>query len=192
LFAKHLKKHGITNKNLLDSKTYRTANNALSWKLLERELKTNLNAFWNALLTEYVENHKIEPEIIEWSRVTVVRANIREYCENERIYHEIFNPNLEEPKPETVETPLSAAAEPAVVTPIQWIANNVDFAELVTALLKKGYIKADSPTEALRIAAAHFSGVGQNAKSLLQGISNRMGKAGKFDNLPEPAKPKNK
>ena len=68
--------------------------------------------------------------------------------------------------------------------PITWTSTNADFADLIIALQDAGYIKADNPTAALRIAAPHFSGVNQDVKNLLQGYENRRTKGYKFKDIP--------
>ncbi len=56
---------------------------------------------------------------------------------------------------------------------IRWIAPDNAFADLIVELRKKGYIAATSDTEALNIAAPHFTDVNRDGDTLLQGVNNR-------------------
>jgi len=87
------------------------------------------------------------------------------------------------------ETSAVDADQPQIIAPIQqdkprendqpqpdlirWIAPDNAFADLIVELRKKGYIAATSDTEALNIAAPHFTDVNRDGDTLLQGVNNK-------------------
>ncbi|MGD0099040.1 MAG: hypothetical protein ABSC60_01690 [Acidobacteriota bacterium] len=76
------------------------------------------------------------------------------------------------------------------VPPIVWLATARDFASMIIEMWEKEYIKAESKTDALKIASLHFEGVSHDPHSLYQSYKAQMddGKGGKFADLP-PATP---
>jgi hypothetical protein len=131
----------------------------------------------------------------------VVKAEgISAWLKDNKIHDKYYNPASEKPDVPAADDSEDPQTEKAIearntgLSLISWTANDADFAELIYALLEKGYIEAGSPTDALRIASAHFSGVNPNPRTLIQGRRNRSnaGKAGKFDGLPKAEKPKKK
>jgi hypothetical protein len=58
-------------------------------------------------------------------------------------------------------------------SPIRWIAPDNAFADLIVELVEKGYIAAATKTEALNIAAPHFTDVNRDGDILLQGLNNK-------------------
>jgi hypothetical protein len=56
---------------------------------------------------------------------------------------------------------------------IRWIAPDNAFADLIVELVEKGYIAAATKTEALNIAAPHFTDVNRDGDILLQGLNNK-------------------
>ena len=88
------------------------------------------------------------------------------------IHDEYFNRKILD-APKAIDAPEKSQIEdaaPPSLPLITWKATDVDFAELVKALYDKGYIEASSLTDALNIAAPHFSRVSPKAKNLTQGI----------------------
>lgn len=81
------------------------------------------------------------------------------------------------------------------VPPIVWLATDRDFSALIIEMWEKGYIKAESKTDALKTACLHFEGVSHDARSLCQNYKAQMddGKGDKFKDLPKatPKKTKN-
>ena len=73
---------------------------------------------------------------------------------------------------------------------IRWISVDNAFADLIVELRKKGYIAADNDTEALEMAAPHFTDVNRNARVLIQGLGGKNRSGGRnFESIP-PSKDK--
>jgi hypothetical protein len=79
---------------------------------------------------------------------------------------------------------------------IPWGGNSADFACIIALLFDRKYIKARDLTEALRIAANHFSGVENNIPSLMQMKRDRELNSHDWDleknNTPDATPPKKK
>jgi len=161
------------------------------------------------LLPQFTPDEEAKPDFFYFHPVSykqdapkgcleVKTEGIKAWLKYNNIHDKYYNPAPEKSDISAADDseapPTENEARNTVLPLISWTANDADFAELVSALLEKGYIEAGSTTEALRIASAHFSGVNQNPRTLIQGRRNRSnaGKSGKFDCLPKAEKPKKK
>ena len=89
---------------------------------------------------------------------TIKRAYIPSLLKEHHYHDKRFNP-IEPNAPqinEETQTPVGSNSL------IQWSGDDSDFACVITLLFKKGYIRANDLTEAMRIAGEHFSGISKN------------------------------
>lgn len=70
---------------------------------------------------------------------------------------------------------------------IPWQATDRNFTHLIIELFDKGYLKVDSISAALAIAAKYFEGVNQDPQVLLTSVSVKSKKEGKDNPISLPA-----
>ena len=141
-------------------------------RLLKAIINNEINAEKYISYKFIVFLHTYFDRVTSGSRIRMKPADVTELYKKWGYPDRCFN----------VETTQSDSAPSLVKIP--WIAPDNAFAEFISELWKKGYIAADSDSDAFKKTAPHFT-VNSNSDTLRKGLKLKRDRSSNFDSIPK-------